>query len=59
MVALICVALTTVTPVAAAPPTVTDALASKFVPVIVMAVPPSVGPDVGVTPLTLGGGGAT
>src|SRR5712692_7147086 len=59
VVALICVALTTVTPVAAAPPTVTAAVASKFVPVIVMAVPPGAGPDVGVTALTLGGGGAT
>ena len=59
VVALICVLLMTLTPVAAAPPTVTVAVASKFVPVIVIAVPPAVGPDVGLTPVTVGAGGAT
>src|SRR3989442_4532588 len=61
VVALICVALTTLTLVAGVPPTVTVALASKFVPVIVIAVPPAIGPEVGLTPVTVGagGGGAT
>src|SRR5947209_18560673 len=48
VVALICVALTTLTPVAALPPTVTVAVASKRVPVMVLAVPPAVVPDAGV-----------
>src|SRR3989449_4977917 len=56
VVALICVALTTLTPVAALPPTVTVAVASKLVPVMVMAVPPAVVPDVGVTAVTVGAG---
>src|SRR3989475_13016985 len=54
VVALICVALTTLTPVAGVPPTVTVAPAAKFVPVIVIAVPPAVGPEVGLTPDTVG-----
>ena len=59
VVALICVALTTLTPVATLPPTVTVAApVSKLVPVIVIGVPPAVGPEVGLTPLTVGGGGA-
>src|SRR3989442_16023159 len=58
VVALICVLLITLTPVAAAPPTDTVAVASKFVPLIVIAVPPVVGPEVGLTPVTVGGGGA-
>src|SRR5437870_8195234 len=58
VVALICVALTTLTPVAALPPTVTVAVASKLVPVMVIAVPPVVGPEVGLTAPTVGGGGA-
>src|SRR3989442_7788758 len=58
VVALSCVALTKLTPVATAPPTVTVAVASKFVPLIVIAVPPLVGPEVGLTPVTVGGGGA-
>src|SRR5205809_862101 len=59
VVALICVALTTVTPVAPVPPAaLAVSVASKLVPVIVMAVPPAVGPEVGLTPLTVGGGGA-
>ena len=56
VVALICVALTTLTPVAADPPTVAVAPAAKPVPVIVIGVPPAVGPDVGLTALTVGGG---
>src|SRR6059036_2923191 len=56
VVAASCVALTNETPVAAAPPTVTVAVASKSVPVMVMAVPPAVGPDVGLTAVTVGGG---
>ena len=55
---MIVVALTTLTPVAALPPTVTVAPAAKFVPVIVTAVPPAVGPDAGATPLTAGAGPA-
>ena len=39
--------LTTVTLVAAMPPKVTVAPATKFVPVIVVAVPPSVVPEAG------------
>ena len=53
---MICVALTTLTPVAALPPTVTVAVASKLVPVMVMAVPPAVVPDVGVRAVTVGAG---
>src|SRR2546430_9183123 len=56
VVAVIWVALTTLTPVAPVPPTVTVAgPVSKLVPVIVMAVPPAVGPELG---LTAGTGGA-
>ena len=46
---MIVVLLTTVTPVAAVPPMVTVAPAAKFVPVIVTAVPPAIGPEVGAT----------
>ena len=56
VVAVISVALTTLTPVAAVPPTLTVAVASKFVPMIVIAVPPVVDPEVGLTPVTVGGG---
>jgi len=49
VVAVIDVALATTTLVAAVPPTVTVAPGTKFVPVIVMAVPPSVDPDAGAT----------
>src|SRR5262249_23978754 len=55
-VAVIVVALTTVTAVAAVPPTVTVAPARKPVPVIVRLVPPLVDPDVGATPVTVGAG---
>src|SRR2546422_1170317 len=58
VVALICVALTTLTPVAADPPTVAVAPAAKPVPVIVIGVPPAVGPEVGLTAGTGGGGKA-
>jgi hypothetical protein len=50
------VVLTTVTPVAAVPPTLTAAFASKLVPAIVMTVPPAIGPDVGATAVTVGAG---
>ncbi len=54
VVAVIVVGLTTVTPVAAIAPKKTDAPAAKLVPVIVTAVPPAVGPLVGVIPVTVG-----
>ena len=56
VVALICVALTTLTPVAADPPTVAVAPAAKPVPVIVIGVPPAVVPEAGLTAVTVGGG---
>src|SRR2546425_3863650 len=56
VVALICVALTTLTPVATDPPTVAVAPAAKPVPVIVIGVPPAVVPALGLTALTVGGG---
>ncbi len=43
------VALTTLTEVAASPPIVTELAPVKFVPVIVIAVPPLVGPTFGET----------
>jgi hypothetical protein len=55
VVAVICVPLTTTTFVAAAEPNVTVAPDTKFVPVIVTAVPPVVGPLLGDTPVTVGG----
>jgi hypothetical protein len=48
------VGLTTVTPVAATPPTVTDVAALRFVPVSVIAVPPDVGPEPGDTDASVG-----
>jgi hypothetical protein len=54
VVAVICVALTTTTLVAAVAPNVTVAPAAKFVPVIVTAVPPAVDPLFGDTLLTAG-----
>jgi hypothetical protein len=56
VLAVIVVLLTTVTPLAAPPPIVTVAPVAKPVPVIVTAVPPVIGPDVGDTPVTVGGG---
>ena len=51
VVAVSVVAVATATPVAALPPTVTVVFpATKFVPVIVIRVPPLAGPDAGVTP---------
>jgi hypothetical protein len=55
VVAVIVVAFTTVTPVAAVPPNVTVAPLTKPVPLIVTLVPPAVGPLVGAIPLTVGG----
>jgi hypothetical protein len=55
VVAVIDVLLTTTTFVAAALPNVTVAPATKFVPVIVTAVPPAVDPLFGLTLLTVGG----
>ena len=52
--AVICVALTTVRPVVATPPMVTLVAPVKLVPVIVTEVPPAAGPEVGLTPVTLG-----
>ena len=54
VVAVIDVLLATVTPVAAVPPIVTVAPDTKFVPVMVTGVPPSVVPDVGEIELTPG-----
>ena len=54
VVAVIVVAFTTTTFVAAALPNVTVAPAAKFVPVIVTDVPPVTGPLFGFTPLTVG-----
>jgi hypothetical protein len=55
VVAVIWVALTTTTLVAAAAPNVTVAPVAKFVPVIVTAVPPAVEPLFGDTLVTVGG----
>src|SRR5258708_26188773 len=52
------VLLTTAASVAAAPPNVTIAPAAKFVPVIVTAVPPAVGPLFGLIATTVGATGA-
>jgi hypothetical protein len=59
VVAVIDVLLTTTTFVAAVPPNVTVAPVAKFVPVIVTAVPPAVGPLFGDTLLTVGAGPET
>jgi hypothetical protein len=55
VVAVIVVLLATTTFVAAVPPNVTVAPAAKFVPVIVTAVPPAIGPLLGDTLVTVGG----
>ena len=57
VVAVIDVALTTVTEVAATPPIVTTVASVKFVPVMVTLVPPRVVPLVGDTAVTVGAGG--
>jgi hypothetical protein len=54
VVAVIWVALTTTTPVAAAAPNVTVAPVAKLVPVMVTAVPPAVDPVFGDTLVTVG-----
>ena len=54
VVAVMLVLLTTTTFVAAVPPNVTVAPATKLVPVIVTAVPPAVEPPFGDTLLTVG-----
>jgi len=56
VVAVMLVALTTVTPVAAEPPIVTVAPPTNPVPVMVTAVPPAVEPDAGETAVMVGGG---
>jgi hypothetical protein len=55
VVAVIDVALTTTTLLAAALPNVTVAPATKLVPVMVTAVPPPVDPLFGLTLVTVGG----
>jgi hypothetical protein len=60
VVAVIVVAFTTTTDVAAVPPMATVAPPTKFVPLIVTFVPPAVEPLVGAMLVTVGaGGGAT
>ena len=55
VVAVIEVALaTTVTPVAGMPPNVTAVAPVKLVPVMVTDVPPAVGPEFGLTLVTVG-----
>ena len=54
VVAVMVVALTTVTPVAAVPPMVTAVAPVKPVPVMVTEVPPVVGPVLGVIDVTVG-----
>ena len=56
VVAVIEVLFTTVTPVAAVPPSFTVAPARKPVPVIVTAVPPLLFPKLGVIDVTVGAG---
>ncbi len=55
---VILVALTTLTPVQALPPTDTAVAPVKLAPAIVIDVPPAVLPEVGVTELTVGGEGS-
>jgi hypothetical protein len=59
VVAVMFVLFTTTTFVAVAPPTVTVAPETKFVPVIVTAVPPAVEPVLGDTLVTVGAGAVT
>jgi hypothetical protein len=56
VVAVMLVALTTTTFVAAAPPIVTVAPLRKFVPLMVTDVPPAMGPDAGEMLPTVGAG---
>ena len=59
VVAVIEVVLTTTRLVAATPPTVTLVAPVKLLPVIVIAVPPAVGPTFGATTEIVGGGYTT
>src|SRR6202047_1656793 len=59
VVAVIEVALTTVTPVAAVPPNVTAVAPVKLVPVMVTDVPPAIGPEFGLTLVTVGAAAST
>ena len=54
LLAVIVVALTTMTLVAAVAPNLTDVAPVKPVPVIVTRVPPAAGPLVGLRPVTVG-----
>jgi hypothetical protein len=54
LVAVTDVGLLTVTPVAAVVPKSTAVAPVRFVPVMVTLVPPAVGPEVGLTPVTVG-----
>ena len=56
VVAVIVVALTTVTAVAEAVPTLTEVAPVRFVPVMVIEVPPAVPPWFGLTDVIVGGG---
>ena len=56
VVAVMVVLLTTTTFVAAVPPSVAVAPLTKFVPLIVIDVPPTAGPLFGFTPVTVGAG---
>ncbi len=58
VVASAVVGLVTLTPVAATPPIVAVAPATKPVPVITIAVPPAAGPESGATLVTVGAGPA-
>ena len=53
-VAVIDVALLTITPVAAVPPKLTAVAPVKLVPVMVTLVPPAIGPLLGETAVTVG-----
>jgi hypothetical protein len=55
--AVISVELTRLTLVAPFGPKLMPVAPTKFVPVIVTLVPPAVGPDAGLTPVTVGGAG--
>ena len=57
VVQAIVVVLVTTTLVAALPPKVTLTVPKKFVPVMIVEVPPVVSPVLGVTPFTVGAGG--
>ena len=54
VVAVMVVAFTTETPVAAAPPMVTEVAPVKLVPVMVTLVPPASGPPFGLIAVTVG-----